>query len=190
MYLYAKRIFDIFLIVAVMPLWLPIMIILALLVKLTSKGPIFFKQKRFGKNKKIFVIYKFRSMKVDTPANVPTEQLRNVNDCITGVGRIMRRLSLDELPQLINILKGDMSLVGPRPALYNQNDLIIMRENCGANTVAVGLTGLAQIKGRDDLSMQEKVGYDGEYVRKKSFLFDMYILVATVGALLTGRGVK
>jgi len=190
MYPYVKRGFDILIIILFSPLWLPLIIFLAFLVKITSKGPVFFTQKRFGKNKKFFTIYKFRSMKTDTPRDVPTDQLTESTSYITGVGRFMRKLSLDELPQLINILKGDMSLVGPRPALYNQYDLITMREKSGANTVPVGLTGLAQIKGRDEIPLQEKVNYDREYVRRKSFFFDIYILFATVSIAITGRGVR
>jgi len=181
---------DIFFIILSMPLWLPLMLVLAVLVKGTSRGGIFFKQQRFGKNQKLFTIYKFRSMKISTPKDVPTDQLTNPKQYITGVGRVLRKLSLDELPQLLNILKGDMSLVGPRPALYNQHDLIALREKNGANAVPVGLTGLAQIKGRDELPLTEKAAYDGEYARHMGFLFDIKILFATIFKAISGSGVK
>jgi len=181
---------DIFFVILFLPLWLPVMVVLAVLVTTTSRGGIFFKQQRFGKNQRLFSIYKFRSMKINTPKDVPTDQLANPQQYITKVGRVLRKLSLDELPQLINILKGDMSLVGPRPALYNQLDLIALREKNGSNAVPVGLTGLAQIKGRDELPLEEKAAYDGEYARRMGFLFDIKILLATVFKAISGSGVK
>lgn len=190
MYPFIKRGMDIFFVILFLPLWLPVMVVLAVLVTTTSRGGIFFKQQRFGKNQRLFSIYKFRSMKINTPKDVPTDQLANPQQYITKVGRVLRKLSLDELPQLINILKGDMSLVGPRPALYNQLDLIALREKNGSNAVPVGLTGLAQIKGRDELPLEEKAAYDGEYARRMGFLFDIKILLATVFKAISGSGVK
>lgn len=190
MYIYFKRVMDVVLILVAIPLWLPVMVLLALLVKVSSRGSVFFKQKRFGVNGKFFMIYKFRSMYVDAPKDVPTHLLANAQAHITPVGRLLRKLSLDELPQVINILKGELSLVGPRPALWNQEDLIAEREKYGANSVPVGLTGLAQIMGRDELPIEEKAAYDGEYARRMGFFFDLSILFRTVIVAVNRRGFK
>jgi len=190
MYVYVKRVIDIILVLVSSPLWLPTMVILAMLIKATSKGPVFFKQKRFGKNRRFFMIYKFRSMYIDAPKDVPTHLLQNPETFITPVGRFLRKSSLDELPQIINILKGELSLVGPRPALWNQDDLIEEREKYGANSIPVGLTGLAQVKGRDELPIDVKASYDGEYAKTFGFLLDMRILFLTVIYAVVGRGVK
>jgi len=190
MYLYIKRVLDILLVLVTVPLWLPLMAVLAVLVKVTSRGAVFFKQKRYGKNRKFFMIYKFRSMYENAPKDVPTHLLQNPQSLITPVGRFLRKSSLDELPQLINILKGDLSLVGPRPALWNQDDLIAEREKYGANSIPVGLTGLAQVSGRDELPIEVKAAYDGEYANRIGFFFDLYILLRTVFSMFSGKGVS
>jgi len=189
MYTHVKRIIDLVLVVFSSPIWLPVGLILAVIIKTTSKGPVFFKQKRFGKNRRFFMIYKFRSMYTDAPKDVPTHLLKNPETFITPVGRFLRKSSLDELPQIINILKGELTLVGPRPALWNQEDLIAEREKYGANAIPVGLTGLAQVRGRDELPIEVKASYDGEYARKMGFIMDMRILFRTVFNSVLGRGV-
>ncbi|MCL2217949.1 MAG: sugar transferase [Defluviitaleaceae bacterium] len=190
MYIYVKRILDIALIAIAAPLWVPLMVALAALVKVTSRGGVFFKQKRYGRNRKFFMIYKFRSMYVDAPKDVPTHLLKNPEAFITPVGKFLRKYSLDELPQIFNILKGELSLVGPRPALWNQDDLIAEREKYGANVIPVGLTGLAQIKGRDELPIKVKAKWDGIYAKRIGFLIDMYILFRTAYCAVAGSGVK
>ncbi|MCL1786563.1 MAG: sugar transferase [Defluviitaleaceae bacterium] len=190
MYLPIKRALDILLVLLTAPLWLPLMAFLAVLVKATSPGPVLFKQKRYGQNRQFFMIYKFRSMHTSAPKDVPTHLLQNPAALITPIGRFLRKSSLDELPQLINILKGDLSLVGPRPALWNQDDLIAEREKYGANAIPVGLTGLAQVSGRDELPLEEKAAYDGEYVRRMGLFFDAYILMRTVFGVFLSRGVS
>ena len=190
MYPHIKRLFDLLLVLLTAPLWLPLMAVLAVLVKVTSPGAVFFKQKRYGKNHRFFMIYKFRSMYASAPKDVPTHLLQNPAALITPVGRLLRKSSLDELPQLFNILKGDLSLVGPRPALWNQDDLIAAREKYGANSVPAGLTGLAQVSGRDELPIEEKAAYDGEYVKRMGFFFDLYILLRTVFGVFSARGVS
>jgi len=180
---------DIVLVLALSPLWLPLGLVLLILVKVTSKGPVFFKQKRFGRDCKFFMIYKFRSMYTSAPKDVPTHLLQNPTAFITPVGRFLRKFSLDELPQVINILKGELSLVGPRPALWNQDDLIAEREKYGANAIPVGLTGLAQVRGRDELPIDVKAAFDGEYAQRMGFFLDIRILFGTVISALTGRGV-
>lgn len=167
-----------------------IFIILSLVIKLDSKGPVFFKQKRIGKEKKEFHILKFRTMKTDAPKEMPTHLLDKPDAYITPVGKFLRKTSLDELPQLINILKGDMSLIGPRPALWNQYDLIEERDKYSANDVLPGLTGLAQISGRDELSIELKARIDGEYVKKQNPRLDSEIFVKTVFSVLKSEGVK
>jgi O-antigen biosynthesis protein WbqP len=166
------------------------MVFLAVLVKVTSPGPILFKQKRYGRNREIFLIYKFRSMYTNAPKDIPTHLLKNPQAFITPVGKFLRKSSLDELPQLINILKGELSLVVPRPALWNQHDLIAEREKYGANAIPAGLTGLAQVSGRDELSIEVKAAYDGEYVKKMGFFFDIYILIRTVAGVLWRKGIN
>ena len=173
------------------------MMIFAAIIKLEDKGPALFKQKRVGIHKKFFSMYKFRSMKMSTPHDVPTHLLENPEQYILKCGQWMRKYSIDELPQIINILKGDMSIVGPRPALWNQDDLIAEREKYGANDIKPGLTGWAQINGRDELEISEKAKFDGEYVERESFLFDCMCLFRTVikvssheGVLEGGTGAK
>lgn len=169
---------------------LPIFLIISILVKIESKGPIFFTQKRVGKDKKYFNILKFRTMRIDTPQNVPTHLLENPNKYITKVGKVLRKTSLDELPQIINILKGDMSIVGPRPALWNQDDLIAERDKYRANDIVPGLTGWAQVNGRDELPIDVKARFDGEYVVRKSLSFDIKVIFKTISVVLKSDGVK
>ena len=188
-YSFFKRCFDIFCsLLAIVFFALP-MLIVAITIKCDSKGPVFFKQDRIGKNKKIFKILKFRSMYVDTDSNTPTHQLENAQNHITKVGAFIRRTSIDELPQLFNILVGQMSFVGPRPALWNQEDLISARDKCHANDVKPGLTGLAQIKGRDVLEIETKAKFDGEYVERRSFFYDIGIIFKTVFFVFKREGI-
>ena len=168
--------------------WLYLIIILA--IRLDSPGPIIFKQKRIGKDKKIFEIYKFRTMYQDTPKDVPTHLFKDPEAYITPVGKILRKLSLDEIPQLVNILKGDMSVVGPRPALYNQDDLVAERDRYGANSVRPGLTGWAQVHGRDELPITKKAKLDGFYVKHIGFPIDLRCFLMTVRVALGGEGVR
>lgn len=167
----------------------PVLLLLAAAIKLESAGPVFFKQKRIGIHKKYFMIYKFRTMRTNTPKDVPTHLLDNPEQYITKLGHFLRKTSLDELPQLINILRGDMAIVGPRPALWNQDDLIKERDKYGANDVLPGLTGWAQINGRDELEIPVKAKLDGEYVRKMSFFFDLKCLFGTLSCVLRSDGV-
>lgn len=183
-----KRGFDILSSLIAIILFSPILLILAIIVKCTSPGPILFKQRRIGKDNQEFMIYKFRTMRIDTP-NVATHLLKNPEQYITPIGKFMRKTSLDELPQLFNILKGEMSVVGPRPALYNQYDLIEMRTKANVHIVRPGLTGLAQVSGRDELENEQKVYFDQQYVQKQSFLFDLKLIVLTVVKVFKSEGV-
>lgn len=186
---YIKRLLDIVLSFGgIVFLSLP-MLLVALAIKLDSKGPVFFKQKRVGINKTHFNILKFRTMRTDTPKDAPTHELSNPDQWITKVGRILRKTSLDELPQLFNILAGQMSVIGPRPALWNQYDLIEERDKYGANDVRPGLTGWAQISGRDELEIDVKAAFDGEYVEKMSFGFDVKCFFGTITSVLKSEGV-
>ncbi len=197
MYLYIKRILDFSLSLLAIILFSPLFILIILAIKIEEpKGSIIFAQKRFGKNKKIFKIYKFRSMKEDAPHDIPTEELESGIYMVTKVGRFLRKTSLDELPQFLNVLKGDMSIVAPRPALWNQNHLIDLREKekgryglC-VNNLRPGITGWAQINGRDELSDYEKAKYDGEYLRHISFLFDCKCFFGTFIKVLRADGIK
>lgn len=184
-----KRMIDFILSLAGLVILLPIFIIISIIIKCTSKGPILFKQKRIGKNKKHFNILKFRTMRIDTPKDCPTHLLENPDYYITGVGKFLRKTSLDELPQIINILKGDMSIIGPRPALWNQYDLIKERDKYKANDIYPGLTGWAQINGRDELEIDVKAKLDGEYVERISFLFDIKCFFGTITSVLKHDGV-
>ncbi len=179
-YFITKRILDIILSTIAFILLIIPGIIIGICIKLESKGPVFFKQKRVGKNKKYFMIYKFRTMRTDAPKDMPTHMLNNAESYITKIGGFLRKTSLDELPQIINIIKGDMSIIGPRPALWNQEDLIEERDKYGANDIRPGLTGLAQISGRDELEIPVKAKLDGEYIEKVSFLFDIKIFFKTI----------
>lgn len=183
-----KRVFDLFTSIVVLGFLSPLLFLVSIAIKLESKGPIVFKQKRPGINNKIFNIYKFRSMKVETP-DVATDKI-DANIYITKSGRFIRKTSIDELPQLFNIIKGDMSVVGPRPALYNQYDLIAKRTNESVHTVKPGLTGLAQVMGRDDITDDQKVQYDKYYVENQAFILDMFIIYKTIRNTITSEGVK
>jgi O-antigen biosynthesis protein WbqP len=167
----------------------PLYLGLAAAIKLDSPGPVFFMQKRIGIHKTTFPILKFRTMRIDTPHDVPTHLLENPDQWITRVGRFLRRTSMDELPQIFNILAGQMSIIGPRPALWNQYDLIAERDRYGANDVRPGLTGWAQINGRDELEIAVKARYDGEYVRRMSFGFDTRCFFGTIFSVLREEGV-
>ena len=184
-----KRLIDIVLSgMALLILWLP-MLIIAIIVKCDSKGPVFFWQKRVGLHKETFMMPKFRSMYTETPANMPTHMLQDPDQWITKAGRILRKTSLDELPQILSIFTGKMSIIGPRPALWNQDDLIAERDKYGANDVRPGLTGWAQINGRDELEIDLKAKLDGEYVEKMSFLFDCKCFFGTITSVLRHDGV-
>jgi O-antigen biosynthesis protein WbqP len=160
--------------------FLPLLIIpISLLIRFTSKGPVLFKQKRIGQNKKTFYLFKFRTMRIDTPKDVPTHQLTNPEQWITPLGKFLRKTSLDEVPQLFNILRGEMSIIGPRPALWNQDDLITERDKYHVNQLRPGVSGWAQINGRDTLPIAVKAKFDGEYVKRQSFCLDIYIILRT-----------
>ena len=189
-YLPIKRFFDIVFSLLALVVFSPLYIIIALLVKLTSKGPVFFKQDRIGKDKKVFKILKFRTMKSDTDPNTPTHMLENPEAHITKVGKFLRKTSLDEIPQAFNILFGHMSIIGPRPALWNQDDLIAERDRYGANSIKPGLSGWAQCNGRDELSIPIKAKLDGEYVHRFSPWFDVEIIFLSVFKGFAGRGEK
>ena len=186
---FGKRFMDIVLsAIALIPL-LPVFLILAAAIRIDDPGPVFFRQKRVGIHKSHFSILKFRTMKMDSPKNVPTHLLENPEQYITRVGRVLRKYSLDELPQVMQIFTGKMSIVGPRPALWNQYDLIEARDQYGANDVRPGLTGWAQINGRDELPIAVKAKLDGEYVEKMSFAFDIKCMIGTVLPVLKSDGV-
>lgn len=190
-YLWFKRGIDILLsgvgLIVLSPVFLGV--IVAIKLEDGWKAPVFFSQKRVGIHKHYFQLYKFRSMKLDTPHDMPTHLLRDPEQYITKVGKVLRRTSLDELPQIWNILKGDMSVIGPRPALWNQEDLLEERDKYGANDVPPGLTGWAQINGRDELEIDVKARFDGEYVEKLSFPFDVKCFFGTIFRVLRSDGV-
>ena len=188
-YMKIKRIIDFVMSLIGMILLLPVFLILMLAIKLDSPGPILFKQKRVGIHKTHFNILKFRTMKIDTPKDMPTHMLQNPDQYITKVGKFLRKTSLDELPQIINILKGDMSIIGPRPALWNQYDLLEERDKYGANDVMPGLTGLAQISGRDELEIEVKAKIDGNYVAQMGFGMDVKCFFGTILSVLKSDGV-
>lgn len=184
-----KRIIDLILsTIGIVILAIP-MLVVALMIKSEDPGPAIFKQKRVGNHKTYFQLYKFRSMKMDTPHDTPTNLLENPEQYILKIGSTIRRLSIDELPQLFNIWLGQMSIIGPRPALWNQEDLIAERDKYGANDVRPGLTGWAQINGRDELEIPVKAKLDGEYVDRLSFAFDCKCFFGTIGKVLKGDGV-
>lgn len=184
-----KRIIDLILSVIIFLILLPVFIIIIFAIKIDSKGPVFFKQKRVGKGKSYFEILKFRTMYIDTPKDMPTHLLENPEAFITKVGKFLRKTSLDELPQLINIIKGDMSFIGPRPALWNQYDLIEERDKYHANDIRPGMSGWAQINGRDELEIPVKAKLDGYYCEHLSFLFDMRCFFGTFISVLRQEGV-
>lgn len=184
-----KRIFDLFFSLILLIILLPLFLIISIIIKLDSVGPIFFKQRRIGLNKKEFLIYKFRTMKINTP-ELATDKFSNPESYLTKVGNILRKTSVDELPQLINIIKGEMSFVGPRPALYNQYELIELREQKDVNKCVPGITGYAQINGRDTINDSDKVRYDEYYVKNKSFKMDMHIVFRTFFKVLMRKDIK
>lgn len=188
-YLKIKRLLDITICLLGFVLLLPLFLLIIVGIKLDSKGPVFFKQKRVGINKKHFNILKFRTMRIDTPKDTPTHMLENPDQWITRVGKFLRKTSLDELPQIINIIKGEMSIIGPRPALWNQYDLIEERDKYGANDIRPGLSGWAQINGRDELPIAVKAKLDGEYVQKIGFKMDLKCFYGTILAVLKSDGV-
>lgn len=188
-YTQVKRVIDIILSVAGLAVIWPILLGLAIFIKLDSKGPVFFRQKRIGKGKSEFFILKYRTMRIDTPKDIPTHMLNNPEAYITRVGHFLRKTSLDEVPQIFNILKGEMSIVGPRPALWNQDDLVAERDKYGANDVLPGLTGWAQVNGRDELPIPYKAQLDGEYVRRMSLGMDVKCFFRTVVSVLKRDGV-
>src|SRR5699024_9322730 len=189
MYTIIKRVIDFILSLIAIIILSPIFLVLAIWIKMDSPGPVFFKQKRIGKNRTFFQIYKFRTMRSDTPKDTPTHLLSDPASYITNSGHFLRKTSLDELPQLINILKGEMAIIGPRPALWNQNDLADERDKYGANSVLPGLSGWAQINGRDELPIPIKAKLDGDYVERMSFTFDLRCIVGTVLSVLKSDGV-
>lgn len=186
---FGKRFIDVLLSgIGIVVLAIP-MLLIAIIIKCESTGPILFKQKRITKDKKYFYILKFRTMKIDTPKDMPTHMLSNPDMYITKTGKLLRKYSLDELPQIYNIFVGSMTIIGPRPALWNQYDLIEERDKYGANNIKPGLTGLAQISGRDELENDVKAKLDGEYAEKLSFKFDFYCFFATILSVLRHDGV-
>ncbi len=185
-----KRFIDVILSFVGLIIISPILFIIAIAIKVDSKGPVFFKQKRIAKGKKHFQIIKFRTMYTDVPKDVPTHLLSNPESKITKVGHFLRKSSLDELPQIWNIFVGEMSIIGPRPALWNQFDLIVERDKYGANDIRPGLTGLAQIMGRDELPIDVKAKYDGEYTNNITFLGDLKIFFKTIANVIVADGVK
>ncbi len=183
-----KRIFDILLSVGILIVLAIPMLLIAVLVRLTSKGPAIYWSKRVGMNGVIFEMPKFRSMQMDTPT-VATHLMKKPDDFLSPIGAFLRRSSLDEVPQLFSILKGNMSFIGPRPALFNQQDLILLRKKNGIDRVKPGITGWAQVNGRDELSIADKVGFDLEYVNNQSLLFDLKVLRLTLVKVIKRAGV-
>ena len=186
---FGKRTLDILLSGCGIVVLAPVYLAVAVAIKLDDPGPVFFRQKRVGIHKSHFNILKFRTMKMNTPKDTPTHLLENPEQYITRVGRILRKTSLDELPQILQIFTGEMSVIGPRPALWNQFDLIAERDKYGANDVRPGLTGWAQINGRDELPIDVKARLDGEYVQKMSFAFDCKCFFGTIVSVLKSEGV-
>ena len=186
---FGKRMIDLILSGCGILVLAPVYLILAIAIKIDDPGPILFRQKRVGIHKSHFHIMKFRTMKMETPRDMPTHMLENPEQYITRVGKILRKTSLDELPQIFQIFTGEMSIIGPRPALWNQFDLIAERDKYGANDVRPGLTGWAQINGRDELPIDVKARYDGEYVENLSFLFDCKCFFGTIASVLKSDGV-
>ncbi|MBR5496230.1 MAG: sugar transferase [Oscillospiraceae bacterium] len=190
MYRFVKRFFDFTLSLMAFIVLSPILLIVALAIKLDSQGPVFFKQERVGKDGKLFTIYKFRSMSTAAPKDCPTHMLEGSTSFITKVGGFLRKTSLDELPQLINIIKNDMSIIGPRPALEVQQDLLDIRKQNGSYNLKPGLTGWAQANGRDELEIEVKARFDGEYAQNIGFAMDLKCFLLTIKKVLTGDGVQ
>lgn len=189
LYSITKRLIDIVGSLCGIILLSPLFLIVAILIKLDSKGPVIFKQTRIGKDSKPFNIYKFRSMKVETP-NLSTEEFKNASDFITRVGKFIRKTSIDELPQLVNILKGDMSIVGPRPVIEKEVRLLELRKECKVDSILPGITGLAQINGRDHVDDYQKVKYDFEYLVKRNLVLDIKIIINTILKVIKSEGIK
>lgn len=189
LYSISKRTMDIVSSLVGLILLSPLFLLVAILIKLDSKGPIIFKQIRIGKNSKPFYIYKFRSMKIDAP-NLSTEEFINASDFTTKIGKFIRKTSIDELPQLVNILKGDMSIVGPRPVIEREVRLLELRKECNVDSILPGITGLAQINGRDNIDDYEKVKYDFEYLSKRNLVLDIKIIINTVLKVAKSEGIK
>ena len=189
MYLKVKRFADFIIALIGLIVLSPLFLVLIVAIKIDSKGPVLFKQKRFGIHKTHFNILKFRTMRVDTTKDIPTHLLGNPEKYITRMGKFLRKTSLDELPQILNIIKGTMSIIGPRPALWNQYDLIEERDKYGANEVPVGLTGWAQINGRDELPINVKAKLDGEYAKNIGFIMDLKCFFGTIWSVLKSDGV-
>ena len=189
LYSISKRTMDIVSSLVGLILLSPLFLLVAILIKLDSKGPIIFKQIRIGKNSKPFYIYKFRSMKIDAP-NLSSEEFINASDFTTKVGKFIRKTSIDELPQLVNILKGDMSIVGPRPVIEREVRLLEIRKECNVDSILPGITGLAQINGRDNIDDYEKVKYDFEYLSKRNLVLDIKIIINTVLKVAKSEGIK
>lgn len=187
---FLKRLFDIVASFFGIVILSPVLLILLILIKLDSKGPVLFKQKRVGIHKQYFNIWKYRTMKIETPHDMPTHLLENPEQYITRVGKFLRKTSLDELPQIFNILSGKMSIIGPRPALWNQDDLIAERDKYGVNDVRPGLTGLAQISGRDELSIELKAKLDGEYIKHFGFKLDFLCFFRTIKKVIKKEGIR
>ncbi|MBV1817961.1 sugar transferase [Clostridium cochlearium] len=183
-----RRLFDVLISLLLLILLSPLLILIAIIIKLTSKGPILFTQMRIGKDNELYKFYKFRTMKVETP-NVATDKLKDAKSYITPVGKVLRKTSLDELPQLFNIIKGDMTFVGPRPALYNQYNLKELRTKAGVHKLLPGVTGWAQINGRDHNNDYQKTELDRYYLHNKSFVFDIKIIILTAFKVLRSEGV-
>lgn len=184
-----KKVLDIIFSFVFIIAFIPVFVFIGIIIKATSRGPILFKQRRIGKDKKEFYIYKFRTMYLETPKNMPTHLLENPYKYITQVGKFLRKTSLDELPQLFNILRCEMSFVGPRPALYNQYDLIALRDENNINHVRPGVTGWAQVNGRDEIDIPMKVKYDSYYIKNQSLWLDAKIIFITFYKALFGHGV-
>lgn len=189
MYTVIKRCLDFILAVLAFIFFSPLFLLIAVWIKADSSGPVFFRQKRVGIHKSFFDIYKFRTMRMDTPKDMPTHLLSNPESFITNSGKFLRKTSLDELPQLINIIKGEMSIIGPRPALWNQDDLVAERDIYGANDILPGLTGWAQINGRDELPIVTKAALDGYYVQKRGLMMDLKCFFLTIISVLKSDGV-
>ena len=190
MYLKIKRSIDFIMALVGLIVLSPLFLLLVVAIKIDSPGPVLFKQKRVGIHKIHFNILKFRTMRIDTPKDTPTHLLENPDQWITRVGRFLRRTSLDELPQIINILRGELSIIGPRPALWNQFDLIAERDKYGVNSIYPGITGWAQINGRDELPIKVKARFDGEYVDRRGFIFDLKIFLLTIVSVVRSKGIK
>lgn len=188
-YAMSKRLIDIFMSLIGIIILSPVFLITAILIKIESKGPIIFKQMRAGKESEPFYIYKFRSMRIDAP-NKSTNDFKDADAFITRIGKFIRKTSIDELPQLFNILKGDMSIVGPRPVILNELGLIQLRKEYNVDSLLPGITGWAQINGRDNIGDEEKVKYDYEYLTKRSFRLDIYIILMTIFKVIKRSDIK